>query len=453
MTDTVIRGATGIMTGLRGAAERASGDIRIRDGRIAAIGQVGIRPQDTVLDASGCVIYPGLISTHHHLFESVLKGVPAGIDLPLEGWLRTVPYSFWHLLDDEMLRVSATIGLAELLLSGTTTVADHHYIFQQDRGFDPAAVLMETAGSLGMRMVLCRGGATRGRTFDTPEILPMPLETLDCMIRRVEALARQFNDPAPDAMRRIVFAPTTPTWSVAPDELDLIAEAARAMGIRLHSHLSETRNYVEFCREKYGMLPVHWAAEHGWTGPDVWFAHLVHLEDSELRLLAETGTGMAHCPQSNCRLGSGIAPADRLAAMGGRVSLAVDGAASNEACDMVSEMHCAWQIHRAAKGASAVRAEDVLHWATAGGADVLGLTATGSIEIGKAADIAVFDLGQPRYAGLHDPLIGPVIGGGGARPRHVLVAGRPVVQDFAIPGLDLPALSARAAGVVRRIAA
>ncbi|EWY37563.1 amidohydrolase [Skermanella stibiiresistens SB22] len=452
MNDIVITGAHGILTGLTGPAERTSGAIRIHHGRIAEIGAVAPKPGDRVLDATGCVIYPGLVSTHHHLFQSVLKGVKAGIDLSLEGWLRTVPYSHWHLLDEEALSVGATIGFAELLLSGTTTVADHHYLFAEDYRFDPASVIFEMAERMGVRLVLARGGATRARSFDIPGTQPMPTESLDAMIRRVQDLASRHHDPAPDALRRIAFAPTTPPWSVAPDELDVIAEAARSMGVPLHSHLSETRHYVDFCLEVHGKRPVHWVADHGWTGPDVWFAHLVHMDEGEMRVLAETGTGMAHCPQSNCRLGSGVAPADLFDRMGGRVSLAVDGAASNESCDMLSEMHTAWQVHRAAKGADAVRVEDVVRWATAGGATVLGLPAIGTLEVGKAADIAVFDLSQPRHAGLHDPLIGPVVSGV-ATARHVLVGGKPVVENGAIPGLDLAALSAHAARVVTRLAA
>ncbi len=449
----VLRNALGILTGSRGDAERAGGDILIRDGRIAAIGDVGDTAGAAVLDASGCVVTPGLVSTHHHLFQSMLKGVPAGIDLALEGWLRSVPYSYWHKLDEDAMQVAATVGIVELLLSGCTTVADHHYLFAEEYAFDPAALLFETASGLGLRMVLAAGGATRGRSFDTDDIIPMPTEPLDRMLARVERLAAAFDDPAPDAMRRVVMAPTTPPWSVAPEELAVIAAAARAMGVRLHSHLSETAHYVDFCREVHGRRPVHWLAEHDWLGPDVWFAHLVHVDESELRVLAQTRTGMAHCPQSNCRLGSGVAPADRLDALGGRVSLAVDGAASNEAADMISEMHCAWQVHRAVKGPGAVRAEDVLRWATSGGADVLGLPALGTVAVGQAADLAVFDLSHPRYAGLHDPLIGPVVGGGAARPRIVLVGGRPVVIDGAVPGIDFAQLAARAAGVVRRIAA
>lgn len=453
MSGTLIANPLGILTGLRGPAERAHGNIRIVDGRIDAIGAVAAQPGDTVLDASLCVVTPGLVSAHHHLFQSVLKGVPSAIDSPLETWLRRVPYTYWSRLDEEALQVAATVGMAELLLSGCTTVADHHYLFSGSYGFDPAAVLFETAERLGLRLALLRGGTTRSRSFDTHDVVPTPDEPLDAMLARVQALVSRYHDPAPDARRRIVLAPSTPTWGLGLDELSVAAAAARSMGIRLHSHLSETATYVDYTMATYGLRPVHWLAEHGWLGPDVWFAHMVHLDAGEIRVLAETGTGMAHCPQSNCRLGSGIAPADLLDRAGGRVALAADGAASNEACDMVSEMHCAWMTHRSTKGAAAVRCEDVLRWASAGGADILGLPAIGSVAVGQVADLAVFDLSHPRYAGLHDPLIAPVASGGGAHLRHVLVAGKPVVENGAIPGLDLAGLGARARAVVRRLAA
>jgi len=452
LSDTVIRGALGILTGRTGADERAHGDIRISQGRIAAVGDVPALPGDTVLDAGGCVITPGLISTHHHLFQSVLKGIPAGIDAPLEPWLRLVPYTHWHLIDEEALRVAAEIGMVELLLSGCTTVADHHYLFSPAHDFDAAEILFDTAARLGMRLTLARGGNTQGRVFDNDDLLPMPVQTLDEMIDHVGRLAARYNDPGPDAMTRVVMAPTTPFWSLPPEELQPIAAAARGMNVGLHSHLSETRNYVDFSLATHGMRPIEFVARHGWVGPDVWYAHLVHVDDEELAILAATGTGMAHCPQSNGRLGSGVAPADRFAAMGGHVSLGVDGAASNEACDMISEMHTAWMTHRAVKGAGAVRCEDVLRWATAGGAAVMGLDAVGTIAVGKSADIAIFDLSHPRYAGLHDPLIAPVACGGGAHVRHLLVRGRQVVADGAVPGVDLVHLSARAGAVVRRIA-
>lgn len=452
MSDCVIRGALGLLTGLSGEAARATGDIRVRAGRIAAIGEVAPEPGDRVIDATGCVVMPGLVSTHHHLFQSVLKAVPAGIDAGLETWLRLVPYRLWNRLDEEAMAVAAEIGLTELLLSGCTTVCDHHYLFSDTYRFDPAALLFEAASRFGVRFTLARGGGTLSRRYDTPEIVPTPTEPLDVMLERVRDLADRHHDPAPDAMTRVALAPSTPTWACTPDELRAMAVAGRDMGVLLHSHLSETGNYVDYTQATYGMRPVQFVAEHGWTGRDVFFAHLVHCDPGEVAILAQTGTGMAHCPQSNCRLGSGIAPADSLDRLGGRVSVGVDGAASNEAADMVSEMHCAWLAHRSVKGAAAVTTDDVVRWSTQGGADVLNLPAIGTLEVGKAADLAIFDLTHPRYAGLHDPLAGPVACAGAAQPRHVLVAGRPVVVDGAVPGLDLAALAARAASVVRRIA-
>jgi cytosine/adenosine deaminase-related metal-dependent hydrolase len=432
---------------------RTSGAIRIADGRIAAVGALDRRDGEDVIDASGCVIYPGLVSTHHHLFQCVLKGVRAGIDVPLLQWLRAVPYSYWHKIDEEALRTAARIGLAELILSGTTTAADHHYLFAESYRYDPSHVIFEVAAELGIRLVFCRGGATKTRTFDTPDLIPTPSEPLDRMIASVEACAQRYHDPSPDSMRRVAIAPTTPPWSLEAAELDVVARSARRMGLRIHGHLSETTADVEFCLGAYSKRPVQWMADHDYLGRDVWLAHLVHVDDDEIRILAESGTGMAHCPQSNCRLGSGIAPAERLAALGGTVSLAVDGAASNESADMISEMNSAWHTHRAVKGAGVVSIEEVVRWGSANGARVLGFEEAGVIAPGKLADIAVFDLSHPRYFGLHDPLIGPVAGAGAAQLRHLIIGGRVVVEDGEIPGLDLAKLRHDAATVVSRLMA
>jgi 8-oxoguanine deaminase len=449
----LIENAIGIFTGLHGGAMRSHGAIRIRDGVIVAIGDLEPEPGENRLDASGCVIYPGLISTHHHLFQSVMKGVRSGINLPLAGWLRSVPYTYWSKIDEEALAVAARIALSELLLSGTTTAADHHYLFSDTFRFDPAAVIFEVARSLGIRLVFCRGGATKARHFDTDELVPMPVEPLEQMLRSVEACAQRFHDTSPGSLSQVVLAPTTPTWSLDPGELKEVIAAARRMKLRLHSHLSETSEYVDFCLSVHGKRPVEWLADHDWLGPDVWFAHLVHLDAHEVQILASSGTGMAHCPQSNCRLGSGIAPADALARLGGAVSLGVDGAASNESADMISEMHSAWHIHRALKGADVVTAEDVVRWATAGGARVLGLPRIGTLAPGQRADIAIFDLNEPRHFGMHDPLIAPVTCAGSAHLRYLLVGGRIVVENGAIPGLDIKELRSDAASVIARMVA
>jgi cytosine/adenosine deaminase-related metal-dependent hydrolase len=453
MTAMLIENAAGIFTGLPGVQMRTSGAIRIRDGVIAEIGALQPQPDEQRLDARGCVIYPGLISTHHHMFQSVMKGVTAGINLPLAGWLRAAPYKLWSKLDEEALAVAAKIALSELLLSGTTTAADHHYLFSDTFRFDPAHVIFEVARSLGIRLVFCRGGSTKARHMNADDFPPMPVESLDSMLKSVEACAQRFHDPSPRSLTRVALAPTTPTWSLDPGELKEVIAAARRMKLRLHSHLSETSDYVDFCLSVHGKRPVEWLADHDWLGPDIWFAHLVHLDPGEVEMLASTGTGMAHCPQSNCRLGSGVAPADHMARLGGAVSLGVDGAASNEAADMISEMHSCWHTHRAVKGAHAVTAEDVVHWATAGGARVLGFPEIGTLVPGQQADIAIFDLNQPRHFGMHDPLIAPVTCGGAGHVRYLLVGGRIVVEDGAIPGLDIAKLRSDAIRVVERLAA
>ncbi len=449
MSRLLIKGAAAVMTGHLGEAARAgAADIRIRDGVITEVAPgLAAEADEAVLDAAGCVVYPGWINTHHHLFQSVLKAVPDGINQPLFGWLGAVPYPRLTRIRDRDLETAARVGLAELLLSGTTTCADHHYIYYAGLDAEMADVLFEVAGQLGMRFVLCRGGATeKGRHPGYPNDLES--EALDQIVRDVQRLAERYHDASPRAMRRVVMAPTTPTFSVDPATLRELARAGRALGLRLHSHLSETADYVSYCREVHGCTPVQFCADNEWLGEDVWFAHMVHVADSELPLLAGTGTGIAHCPQSNCRLGSGIARAPEMARLGIPVSLAVDGAASNEAADMIQEAHCAWMVHRAIGGADAVTVEDVVHWGTRGGARVLGFPEMGLIAPGHAADLVVYDLDQPRYFGSHDPAVAPVAAGGSPSLRYVLVDGRPRVVDGAIPGLDLAALRAEAAEVV-----
>lgn len=464
----LIRGASHLLTGLRGesARSKAGADVRVQGGFIAAIGTLAPLPGERVVDARGCVVYPGWVNTHHHLFQSLLKGIPAGIDLPLVPWLAAVPVAYRRHFDHEAaLRLAARIGLVELALSGCTTVADHQYHYYPGMPFDASAAVFDEAEALGLRLVLCRGGQTQARVMTDgqapPQVAP---ETLEAFMAAIEHDARRFHDPSPHAMRRVVSAITTPNWSCRAEELKPMAEQARALGLRLHSHLSETYDYVRWASETHGCTPLAFVAEHGWVGEDVWYAHMVHLADSELRLCAQTGTGIAHCPQSNARLGSGIARIPEALALGVPVGLAVDGAASNEAADMLSEAHAGWLVHRAdpragARGAqpgglaSAMTVEDVVHIGTAGGARLLGLPAVGTLAVGQAADLAVYGLDQPRHFGLHDEALGPVVSGGRCTLKLLLVQGRVVVEDDAIPGLDLAQLRAEAAAFVAKIRA
>jgi cytosine/adenosine deaminase-related metal-dependent hydrolase len=465
MTDLLIQGARALLTGLPGAAMRSTGaDVRIRQGVITEIGTLQAEPGERVLRAEGCVVYPGWVNTHHHLFQSLLKGIPAGINQPLLPWLAAVPVAYRRHFDHEAaLRLAARIGLVELLLSGCTTVADHQYLYWPGMPFDASAAVFEEAERLGVRLVLCRGGQTLPRSAGEGEpVAQLRSETLEGFLAAVEHDVHRFHDAGPMAMRRVASAITTPNWSCPADHLKPLAREARRLGIRLHSHLSETHDYVRWAHEQHGCTPLQFVADHEWVGADVWYAHMVHLSTAELQLCAQTGTGIAHCPQSNARLGSGIARIPEALALGVPVGLAVDGAASNEAADMAREAHAAWLVHRAdpragerigqpGGHAGAVTAEDVVHIGTAGGARVLGLPGVGALAPGMAADIVVYDLDQPRHFGLHDPALAPVVSGGRPTLRALLVQGRVIVENDRIPGLDLAQLRAESEAFVQRL--
>jgi len=447
-TAVLIRHAVAVMTGKSGDAARAGAvDIRIRQGRIfeMAAGLVP-HPGEREMDASGCVIYPGWVNTHHHLFQNLLKAVPAGMNQDLQGWLASVPYPRLDRFTPEIFRTAVRLGVAELLLSGTTTCADHHYLYHGGASKETGDVLFEVAEELGMRLVLCRGGALQSAA-DHPGMSKTALktETIDEMVRDIERLKARYHDAAPDSRRRVVVAPTTPTFSLPPELLRELAGAARAMNLRLHTHLSETDNYVKFCRERYDCSPVAFVEKHAWLGPDVWFAHLVDLTPAEIRRLGETGTGMSHCPVSNARLGSGIAPLIELEQAGVPISLGVDGVASNESGSMINEANFAWLLHRATHGASATTVEQVIHWGSAGGAKVLGIGNIGTLEVGRDADLVLYDLNQLRFFGFHDPALAPVAAGEPVRVKKSLVQGRLVVDDGKVVGLDIDALRREAA--------
>ncbi|TWO73277.1 amidohydrolase family protein [Caenimonas sedimenti] len=471
MTDFLIRNATAILTGLAGAAARAPGpDVRVRAGRIAAIGALTPEPGERQLDATGCVIYPAWVNTHHHLFQSLLKGDPVGLNATLTPWLTATPMRLRPLMNENDFRLAARIGLLELALSGCGTVADHNYHYYPHMPYDTSAILFDEAEKLGLRFVLCRGGGTLSRVADTSNLPPASRpETLDGFMTDIERLAQLYHDPAPDAMRKLVSAPTTPPHSMRPQELRDCAAQARRLGLRLHSHLSETVHYQDTVDSQHQMKPVQFCETIDWLGPDVWFAHLVKLDDDEIALLGKTRTGIAHCPQSNGRLGSGIAPVRQLDAAGAQISIGVDGAASNEAADMISETHAAWLMQRARAGYEAVpyfrggqgeaeaastTVEDVVRWGTAGGARLMGLDAVGTVEVGQAADLSIYGIDRdPRYFGLHDLAIGPVASGGTADLRWMFVGGKEVVRDGRLPDLDVIELGRQSRDAVRALLA
>ena len=469
MTSTLIRNAAAILTGhdpRTGPAREKGPDIRIEGDTIAEVGALTPRPGESIVDATDCIVYPGWVNTHHHLFQSLLKGDVLGLNASLTPWLAATPYRFRALFDAERFRLAARIGLIELARSGCTTVADHNYVYYPGMPFDSSAILFEEAEKLGLRFVLLRGGATQTRQLEAELPSALRPETLDGYLADLQRLTSQFHDASQRAMRRVVVAPTTVLYSISPAEMRETAAFARQHGLRLHSHLSETVGYQDSAHQMHGMTPVEFCGEYDWLGEDVWYAHLVKLDPHEIDLLAQTRTGVAHCPQSNGRLGSGICPVREMADVGMPVSIGVDGAASNEAADMISEVHMTWLAQRARRGmaaqptfrgglfeggADAASVEEVVHWGTAGGAQVLGLGEVGRIAPGFSADIAVYRLDDPRYFGLHDPAIGPVASGGRPTLKALFSSGKRIVSDDEIEGVDLQELSRQARSAVQAL--
>ena len=447
----LIKGAAAIMTGMTDAPRVEGPDIRVRGSTIAAIGKLAPEPGEHVIDAAGCVVYPGWVNTHHHLLQALMKGVPAAMNVPLRQWLDLVPFAFRMRLDEEMLETAALLGLAELMLSGCTTVADFHNLYYPGIPFNSSAVIFNAAERLGLRMVLCRGFGTRARPTTTPSPLAMPPEPMAAVLADIERDAARWHDPAPNARRRIVAAPSSFTMSTEPDELRLIAAAMRQLGLRLHSHLAESNDDVDYCRDVHGLRPLEYAARHDWVGEDVWFAHLVQVDADDIRILADTGTGIAHCPGSNARLGNGIAPITEMRAAGVPISLGQDGGAASDAGDMLAEAHFAWYVHRARSGPQAISIEDVIHWATRGGAEILGLDAVGMVAPGFEADLAVYRLDDLRFAAFHDVAIAPVATGIRPYLKCLMVGGRIVVEDDTILGLDIGDIRRRTRAAIARL--
>lgn len=447
----LIRGAAAIMTGMVMPARAVGPDIRIRGSTIAAIGKLDAEPGERIIDATECIVYPGWVNTHHHLLQTLLKGVPAGLNVPLRKWLDIVPFAFRMRFDEDLLETAALLGLAELMLCGCTTVADFHHLYYPQIGFDSSAVIFRAAEQLGARLVLCRAFGTRARATANSSPLTMQPEGLPAVLAAIERDAARWHDPAPNARRRLVAAPTNITSALAPDELRQTADETRRLGLRLHSHLAESDDDGSYCRESHGLGPLQYAERHGWVGADVWFAHMVKVDAADIRILAETGTGIAHCPGSNARLGNGIAPITEMRAAVVPISLGQDGGAASDSGDMLAEAHFAWYIHRARSGPQALAIEDVLNWGTQGGARILGLDAIGVVATGYEADVAVYRLDDLRLAAFHDASIAPIATGVRPHLKCLMVGGRVVVEDDAICGIGTDELRRRARSAMRRL--
>lgn len=430
MAEILIRGAGRVVTMNPDRAEIAGGDVLIRGGAIAAVGQ-GLRTAGEVVEARGCVVTPGLVNTHHHLSQTLTRAVPGGQDALLFGWLKTL-YPIWARFGPEEVRVSALIGLAELALSGCTLTSDHLYLYPNGARLDDT---IDAAREIGLRFHPTRGAMSIGISAGglPPDAL---VEAEPAILKDMERVVDGFHDPSAGAMVRIGLAPCSP-FSVSRDLMREAAVLARDKGVMLHTHLAENDEDIAYSLATFGCRPGQYAEELGWTGEDVWHAHCVKLDRAEIDLFARSRTGIAHCPCSNCRLGSGIAPVRRMRDAGVRVGLGVDGSASNDAGNLIAEARQAMLLQRVANGADAMSAREALEIATLGGAEVLGRSDCGSLEPGKRADIAVWDVAGIAAAGAWDPVAALVLCGP-TRVRDLFVEGRQVVRGGQVATLDLP---------------
>jgi len=428
MSATLIRNADLILT-MDDAAHELAGDIRIEGGVITDVG-LGL-PADgaDIIDATGCLITPGLVNTHHHLYQTLTRAVTAAQDALLFGWLQTL-YPIWSRFGPEEMRVSAQIGLAELALSGCSMTSDHLYLFPNGARLDDT---IDAAGEVGLRFHATRGAMSIGESdggLPPDALVEEEAAILNDCIRVVDA----FHDPSPGAMIRVGIAPCSP-FSVSRELMRDAALLARDKGVMLHTHLAENDEDIAYSLEKFGCRPGQYAEDLGWTGDDVWHAHCVKLDGQEIDLFAKSGTGVAHCPCSNCRLGSGIAPVRAMRDAGVKVGLGVDGSASNDAGNLVAEARMSMLLQRVASGADAMSAREALRIATRGGAEVLGRDDCGQIAAGKRADIALWAMNGVEAAGNWDA--GALLLAGPTRVRDLFVEGRQVVRDGALTTLDL----------------
>lgn len=418
----------------------------IRDSQIEYIGPAD-RQADQVIDASGMAVYPGLINTHHHLYQIFSRNLPEVQRMELFPWLVTL-YDVWKNLDEEMVSLSSLTGMGGLLKTGCTTCFDHHYVFPKGGG-DLIAAQFRAAEQAGIRFHASRGSMDLSQKDGglPPDSV---VQTIDEIMEDSERLVRVWHDESRFSMRQVALAPCSP-FSVSSDLLRESAKLARSLGVRLHTHVAETRDEEEFTLEKFGLRPLAYMESLGWTGPDVWYAHGIHFNDDELRRLAETGTGVAHCPISNMKLSSGVCRVPDMLALDVPLGLAVDGSASNDGSSMLEEMRVCYLLHRLQNSKTAPTGYDILKMATRGSARLLGRADIGHLAAGMAADCFLVSLDRLSLVGAQfDPLslLGTV--GFGGPVDYTLVNGRAVVQQGELVTIDEAELTAKANEAVRR---
>jgi 8-oxoguanine deaminase len=430
----LVRNAEVLVTMDEGRREIRGGGLFAKNGRVLAVGPAAELPEtaDEVLDLRGHIVIPGLVNTHHHMFQSLTRAVPGAQDAGLFGWLQCL-YPLWARLTPEMLRISSLTAMAELMLSGCTTSSDHLYLFPNGCRLEDT---LEAAAEIGLRFHASRGSMSVGRSQGglPPDSL---VEREDDILRDTQRVIAAYHDPSPRSMRRIVVAPCSP-FSVSRDLMRESAALARSCGVSLHTHLAENGDDVAYSREQFRQTPAEYAEALSWLGPDVWHAHCVHLDGAGIARFAQTGTGVAHCPSSNMRLASGIAPIGRMRAQGVPVGLGVDGSASNDGAQLLGEARQALLLQRVGFGAGALTARQALELATRGGARVLNRDDIGHLAPGMAADFAAFDLEQVSFAGAgHDPVAALVFCAPAAAAWSA-INGRVVVREGQLATVDLP---------------
>ena len=389
-----------------------------------------------VIDMTGHVVMPGLVNTHHHMYQSLTRAVPAAQDAELFSWLTNL-YMIWSHLTPEMIAASTRTAMAELMLSGCTTTSDHLYLYPNGSRLDDA---IGAAREMGMRFHAARGSMSVGRSQGglPPDVV---VEQEAAILRDSQRLVEQYHDASRHAMLRVVLAPCSP-FSVSRDLMRESAVMARHYGVSLHTHLAENDNDVAYSRERFGMTPAEYAEDLGWVGHDVWHAHCVKLDEPGMALFARTGTGVAHCPCSNMRLASGIAPIRAMRDAGVPVGLGVDGSASNDGAHMLGEARQAMLLQRVGFGPAAMSAREALEIATLGGARVLNRDDIGALAPGMSADVVAFDMSGVGYAGAgHDPVAALVFCTPGTVATSV-INGRVVVRDGVLRTVDLPGVLA-----------
>jgi 8-oxoguanine deaminase len=431
---TLIRDATAIVDLDRERGWFPGGYLVIEDGLIERV-EEGAPPQerfDRVIDARDCVVLPGLVNTHHHFIQTLNRCYPPALNFGLRQWLKAL-YPVWAKFEPEHVRLGTTVALAELLLSGCTTTCDHH-CFVPRGGSGHFEIQVEAARELGMRFHVSRGSTTIGESKGGLA-LDANCEEEDDVLADCEALLARHHDPARGAMTRVALSPVS-LFGVSRDMMRQSAEMARRHNVRLHTHLAETLDEQMFCVETFGMRPVDLLEDCDWMSSDVWLAHGIHFNDGEVKRLGEAGVGVAHCPSSNMRLGSGVARIGDLRAAGSPIGVGVDGSASNDSSHMLAEVRQALLLQRVIHGADEMTVQEALRLATTEGARCLGRDDVGALKPGMCADVAIFSLEDIGYSGAGDPLAAMLLCAPG-RVRTLLVNGRVVVEDGQLVTCDL----------------